>query len=243
MPVLKELVLSERLQALADMVTVGNRLCDVGCDHGFLSVYLVGNQICPGALAMDVRTGPLSRAAAHIKEYGLEEYIMTRLSDGLSGFQEGEAESLVCAGMGGKLMSRILSEGGSKAKSFKELILQPQSEIPEFRRYLRRNGFRIVDENILVEDGKFYFLIKACPVTEPIECHNPLFDLFGEKLLVNRHPVLKEFLEYTKENAVQNIRQIEAGLAAKETERGKERRSQIKSDLEQIEEALTFYQV
>ena len=44
-----------RLRAIAGMVTKGNRLADVGCDHGYLSIYLVGERIVPSAIAMDVR--------------------------------------------------------------------------------------------------------------------------------------------------------------------------------------------
>ena len=106
----KRVSLSKRLQMLADFVTPGNRLVDVGCDHGFLSIYLVQNKICPSALAMDVRKGPLAAAREHIKDYGLEDYIKVRLSDGLLCFQEGEADTMVCAGMGGRLMEKILTE-------------------------------------------------------------------------------------------------------------------------------------
>ena len=74
--------LSKRLSAVAGLVTRGNRLVDVGCDHGYLPVYLYLNHMIPSAIAMDVRPGPLSRAEEHIAQYGLGEYIETRLSDG-----------------------------------------------------------------------------------------------------------------------------------------------------------------
>ena len=75
--------LSGRLRMLADMVTPGSRLVDVGCDHGFLSIYLVQEGACPTVLAMDVREGPLAAAKRHVEAYGLGEYITLRLSDGL----------------------------------------------------------------------------------------------------------------------------------------------------------------
>lgn len=146
---------------LADMVSVGNRLVDVGCDHGFLSIYLVQQKICPGALAMDVRKGPLAAAQAHVRECGLQDYIETRLSDGLKAFVSGEAETLVCAGMGGPLMERILTDSFEKVKTLKELILQPQSEIKEFRQFLRESGFVVTDENAVIDEGKYYFAMKV----------------------------------------------------------------------------------
>ena len=153
--------LSGRMQMLADLVTAGSRVADVGCDHGFLPIYLVRTGKSPKCLAMDVRKGPLSGAEEHIAACGLGEYIETRLSDGLAAYHIGEAETLVCAGMGGRLMERILTEGGEKSRSFAELILQPQSEIPEFRKFLRNAGYRVTGEDAVYEEGKFYFAMKA----------------------------------------------------------------------------------
>ncbi len=154
-------VLSARMRALTDMVTFGNRVCDVGCDHGFVSIYLARQGISPRVLAMDVRQGPLSRAQEHIRQQGLEDYIETRLSDGVSALKIGEADTLICAGMGGRLMRRILEEGREKLEVMEELILQPQSEIPLFRAYLRQAGYRTLAENMVYEDGKYYPMMKV----------------------------------------------------------------------------------
>lgn len=161
---MKNVILSKRLQMLAGMVTPGNRLVDVGCDHGYLSIYLVQKGICPEGIAMDVRQGPLACAEEHVRESGLGDYIKVRLSDGLGAYAAGEAETMVCAGMGGRLMGRILSESMEKAKSFRELILQPQSELEEFREFLRKAGFAVTEEEAVCEEGKFYFAMKAVPL-------------------------------------------------------------------------------
>lgn len=160
---MKPVALSERLRAAAAMVTAGNRVCDVGCDHGFVPVWLVEQGVSPHALAMDVRSGPLSAAREHIAERGLEAFIETRLSDGLHNYISGEAETLICAGMGGRLMMRILSEDREKTASFRELILQPQSMLCAFRKYLRSEGHRVEQENMIEEDGKFYTLFHVRP--------------------------------------------------------------------------------
>ena len=153
--------MSERLRMLAGMVTPGNRIADIGCDHGFLSIYLVREGLCPGAVGMDLREGPLAAARAHVEEYGLGDYIELRLSDGLEKYVPGEADTMICAGMGGRLMERILSREMEKAREMKELILQPQSELQAFRRFLRNSGFEMIQEEALREDGKFYFAMKA----------------------------------------------------------------------------------
>ena len=192
---MKPVELSQRLQAVADMVSVGNRVCDVGCDHGFVSIYLVEQGISPGVLAMDVRKGPLSAATEHVSERGLTSCIETRLSDGLHNYNIGEADTLVCAGMGGRLMQRILSDERDKTDSFREMVLQPQSELEEFRRFLYQQGYHITEENMIEEDGKFYPLMlvkkseQTAPVPDRIACR------YGPLLLRNQSQVLLRFLK------------------------------------------------
>ncbi len=137
----KPVVLSARLKAAAEMITQGNRVCDVGCDHGWVPIYLIEQGISMRVIAMDIRSGPLARASQHIRERELTAYIETRLSDGLKELRDGEADSLILAGMGGRLMKAIISAEPAKTDGFKEIILQPQSEIPAFRRFLRLAEF------------------------------------------------------------------------------------------------------
>lgn len=222
---------------LADMVTLGNRLVDIGCDHGFLSIYLVSEGICPKALAMDVREGPLTAAGTHVAEWGLEDYIEIRLSDGLKKYRAGEADTMVCAGMGGRLMKRILEEGMDKAAGMKELILQPQSELSEFRSFLRQAGFRVTQEDAIREDGKYYFAMKAVPVREQTHRCQPLYDQYGELLLKGRHPVLLQYLRQRESY----VRQLEASLFAADSQKAKNRLEEVGDELKGIEEALTFF--
>lgn len=210
--------LPERMRTVAGMVTRGNVVCDVGCDHGFVPIYLVEQGISPRALAMDLREGPLSAAGAHVAEHGLKDRIETRLSDGLHNYNIGEADTLICAGMGGGLMERILSAEKEKTDSFREMILQPQSEIEQFRRFLRENGYEILDEEILREDGKFYQVIRAAVSQKspedretsglPVDELCKLEDRYGPVLLRKRTPVFLSCLE--RETAI--CEEILAGL-------------------------------
>lgn len=241
-------VLSERLKMLARMVTPGSPVADVGCDHGFLSVYLVQSKVSPRAYALDVREGPLAAAREHIEGCGLGTYIETRLSDGLSGLREGEAETLICAGMGGRLIQRILKADMDKARSMRELILQPQSELKEFRAFLRREGFRTLAEDAVYDGGKYYFAVKAvdavkesgagsswggaCKRTVPQGQHSEfqipqsVLDEYGELLLRAGHPVLRQYLAYKREGAERILDKLRAeggpGAAGRISELGRE---------------------
>ena len=153
--------LSKRMAAVAGLVPGGTSACDIGCDHGFVAIYLVQEHICPRVIAMDINEGPLSRAREHIEGAGLSAYIETRLSDGLEKFEAGEAECMIAAGMGGRLVVKILEDYPEKRASLRYLVLQPQSEISFVRGYLRERGFVIRREDMILEDGKFYPMMLA----------------------------------------------------------------------------------
>ena len=230
--------LSKRLSAIGEMVTEGNRLVDVGCDHGYLPVYLVMNHRIPGAIAADVGKGPLERAREHICRYHMQNYIETRLCDGLSGISVGEGDTLVIAGMGGPLMEKILSDNPEVRDSFQELILQPQSDIPHFRHFLMSNGYRITEEKMILEDGKFYPMMKAIRDQKRNESWIPLEEMFGKYLLQEKNPVLQQFLQREL-----RIRQnILTKLQKAETEETKKRRNEVEEEKQLILAALNIYE-
>ena len=236
-------------------------VADVGCDHGYVSIYLLQSGIAKGAIAMDVRKGPLSGAYDNIREYGLDGLIETRLSDGLKELSAGEANTLIVAGMGGKLMMRILDEGDPGMLGISQGILQPQSDIDEFRAYIRNKGYIIADEKVLLDDGKFYFpmrvvfgderlaadrhgrihdylheamtlLVDKTSCNETMARH--ICDRFGEINILNRDEVLKNYLEHGKEVS-------ESILKTLEDKGHLERAEELKNDLLEIESALLLY--
>lgn len=231
--------LSMRLRAIAGMVTKGNRLADVGCDHGYLSIWLVSEKTVPSAIAMDVRPGPLSRARENITRYGLEDYIETRLSDGFAKLEPGEGDTLVIAGMGGPLMERILKDGAKVREGFQELILQPQSDLPHFRHFLSEIGWEIVREEMIKEDGKFYPMMKAVRNNSGKKTvYTEEEAWFGPLLLEKRHPVLKEYL--LREEMIR--KKILAGLSGAESVSAKTRLAEVKEEMELIHTALKRYE-
>lgn len=222
---------------IADMIPEGGILADVGCDHGFLDIYLVQKGKISGAIAMDVREGPLAAATAHVREAGLEKIIETRLSDGLEKMMPGEAKTLVCAGMGGPLMQRILRAYPEKTESFQDLLLQPQSEIPEFRAFLRANGYKIVEERIVWEDGKYYFpmRVRREAVTADPEL-TAVFDRYGEGLIRNGEPLLRQYLAERKKVLDEILERL--GSAEQGNDRRDQRLQEVKYELEMLQKAM-----
>lgn len=213
-----EIRLSKRLTAIADMVNAsrpaqggtdgGYCLCDVGTDHAHIPIRLLMEGRIDSAIAMDVIEGPLEKARENIERYGVAERVILRLSDGLDAYEAGEASGLVIAGMGGRIMRKILLREPHKSLDFGELILQPQAD-PEFvRSAVRALGLSIDREKIVLEDNKYYPVMHVThdPVKGPdwdgSEADRDLYqdteDLFGPVLLRTRDPMLKSYLLWQK---------------------------------------------
>lgn len=228
--------LSERLMNIIELVTPGYVVADVGCDHAYTAIYLAEQGIAPHVIAMDIGEGPLQRAIEHINEAGLSEYIETRLSDGVKQLNPGEADCLILAGMGGRLMQKIMTEGSDVLAQMKEFILQPQSEIAEFRHFLQDNGYHIISESMVCEEDKFYPMMKAkhgqMTYDREVDFH------YGRILLHEENPVLYDYLLREKKMYVDLMTELEH---AEKTTRVMERRQELQDELNLVNEALSSY--
>ena len=94
------ITVSKRMETVISMVTKGNKVADIGTDHGYVPIALIQRGIVPEAIAMDVRKGPLQKAKENRMAYQMEEKIEIRLSDGLQQLKAGEVDTIIIAGMG-----------------------------------------------------------------------------------------------------------------------------------------------
>lgn len=186
-------MLSKRLQNVADMVTKGYIVADIGTDHGYVPIYLIKNGIVPKAYAMDINEGPLKIADKNIRLEGLQDKITTVLSDGMNEMTSGMAESVVIAGMGGDLIIDILNRG-KNVKGIKELVLSPHKRVDLVRKYLLDNNWKITAENMVIDNNKYYTILKAAPEREESE-YDETEIMYGRLLLLKKNPVLKQYLE------------------------------------------------
>lgn len=249
--------ISNRLMAAAALVTEGNRLADVGTDHGYVPIYLLQQKKIPYAIAMDINEGPLERAGEHITLFGLGDYIETRLSDGVAALKAGEADTVLIAGMGGGLVMHILEEGKEICHMAKELVLQPQSELERVRKYLREEGYETLKEDMILEEDKFYPMMKVRYIgrdaaenfvkkitdnsveeKQSLEDKIHLRDLYGGLLLENRHPVLKNYLQREQELYVTILNKLKQ---TQESKKALERIREVEEILEYNRRALEFY--
>ncbi len=234
--------LSKRLQAIADFVTPGNRVADVGCDHAYISIHLVKEARSPHIIAMDINQGPLDRARNNIERYGYTGRIDLRRSNGLQKLIPGEADTVLIAGMGGALTRQILTDRLEVLAGVRELILQPQSEINLVREALGELGFLITEENMLKEDGKYYVCMKAAAKglvsgQSSYELNREEHYYYGRLLLEHKNPVLYEYLLQEK----QQCENIYSTLIAFPTAQSILRQREICAELKLIEQAFEYY--
>lgn len=159
--------LSERLSAVASLVKPGSRIADIGCDHGYVTAYLVSGGTAVSAVAADVNIGPLRSCQSLIDSMGLGSFVDVRLCNGLDGIGEDECDTVIIAGMGGELIASIL-EKCPYIKS-KELVLQPMTHPEAVRRFLFENAFEIERDIIVAEGRRSYCVIRAVPGEKAVD--------------------------------------------------------------------------
>lgn len=231
-----DIKLSKRMQAVADMVDGGN-VVDIGCDHAFVSIYLAGKPFVKKVIAMDVKTGPVDIAKANVAAYNLEDKIEIRMSDGFEKLEVGEADVAVIAGMGGYLMIEILEKGKPHLNGGIGLVLQPQSDIKAVREYLVNVGYTIENEDMLIEEGKYYSIIKAIPDSGNKADYSVEDYTYGPILLKKKHKTLKEYLYFSKEKNLQ----LEKKLTEQGSQKSKERVQELLEERKYIDNILQIF--
>lgn len=189
--------LSNRLLACCGFVQPGDRVADVGCDHGYLGIYLLKQGIASSVIASDVNQGPLQAAVRNAHKFGVLENISFYLSDGARNIPR-DFDCMVCAGMGADTMISILESARWLENPQYRLILQCQSKVPALRRYVSDRGFAILRET-LAEDGKFLYPVMELvfapgeTLTEAqcwlspalLECGSPLLEPYTRRVMGN----------------------------------------------------------
>ena len=190
-----KLPISDRLLACCDFVHPGDRIADVGCDHGYLSIHLLTKGIASFAIASDLREGPLQSARDNAAKFGVHDKIEFYLSDGVQSIPR-DFDTLVCAGMGAHTMISILEAAPWLRDARYRMILQCQIKTPMLRQYLTEQGWHIQQEAVL-RDGKFLYTVMevifdpAAPRLTPGQCYIcPV--LSGEDVAEYRQWVLKD---------------------------------------------------
>lgn len=219
--------LSQRLQAIADLVPQGARVADIGTDHGFLPCYLAQNGQAEQVIACDINAQPLALAQKNITDYSVSDKVSTRLGNGLQVIAPGEVDVVTIAGMGGSLMLDILDAAPQVVDRLKRVILQPNVGAEAVRIWTEKNRWNIVREDLVRENDRFSVIIAI----EPGRSLKPMsaVELYlGPELLADQHPLLGLYISEEWEKAQKVLAQL--ALSDSEESRQKEKMIRRKWD-------------
>lgn len=222
--------LSNRLLEIVKFVTKDSIVADIGTDHGYIPVYLIQNNISKEVIASDISSGSLNKTIEYVNYLDLNDKIDTRLGNGLDVLKSNEVDTLIIAGMGGILISKILENNKEVSSTIDNFIFQPMVASKELRQYLVDNGYIIVDEALAKEAKKFYEIIYAKRGQSKIE--KDIYFEIGQKLVENNHPLLKEFIQYKKNE----IKEIKYKLGENDSNNIKTRHQELEDILEEYKE-------
>ena len=184
--------MSSRLLACCSFVHKGDRVADIGCDHGYLGIYLLTNGIAASTIEADINPQPLDSARRNGRRFGVDSAMTFCLSDGLEKLPR-DFDCLVCAGMGADTIISILGNAPWLRERPYRLILQCQSKRPELRKWLYEAGYHICRET-LAQDGKFIYTVMEVtygPAVQPTAAETFL----SPQLVEDAHPLLPAFYD------------------------------------------------
>lgn len=225
--------LSERLTRVASFVNRGAIVADIGSDHAYLPCYLIHHEVADKAIAGEVAKGPFESARNQVLVEQLQDKITVRFANGLKAIEaEDLVDTVTIAGMGGPLIATILNQDMDRLKTVNRLILQPNIHAKAIREWAISNKWKIVEEDILEEDGKIYEIL----VLERGEMYlTDVQALLGPILLVEKNDVFRQ--KWTKESVEWNriLQSIQIAQSSKEVQMKKD---EIENKLRMVKEAL-----
>ncbi len=191
---MEHIKINDRLLTAVPFVRENRRFADIGTDHAYLPIYLMGLSKISSAVAADINVGPLEKARENIEKYGYQDLITTVLCDGLKKVFPDLADDIAIFGMGGELIVKIIDEAPWVKDSSKRLILQPMTHPEKLREYLINNGFAIIGEAISFDRGKIYQTI--CAEYDGIIRELDVLALhYGEYILKDKSDLLIELMK------------------------------------------------
>ncbi len=227
--------LSKRLNAVYQYIPNQAVLADIGSDHAYLPCYAVQTGRAVRAIAGEVAEGPFRSALNQVTEADLLNKIDVRKGDGLEVISTGEVNCITIAGMGGALISRILEEGKDKLTKDTRLILQPNVGGNQVRKWLDKNGWTIVTEQILEEDDHIYEIICADFLQEKKQPLSEVELLMGPFLIKEKNQAFIHKWQGEKEQLERVLQSLEL---ANPTDGTNEKKNKIRNELKLIEEGL-----
>jgi len=220
--------LSKRLETIASFIPKDAVIADIGSDHCALPIALIERGQVKKAVAIENKKGPFIRMSEAVAINNLQEQIECLFSDGISIIPR-EVDTIIIAGMGGKLISKILNNHPESLADIKTIIIDAHRDKEEAIRTLEELSFQMVDEAVVLDSNVYYDIQKWAP--------SPLKALYSE-IEVKYGPInIKKNSVAWKAYLKEQQRICLNTLSIKTLPRAKEK--ELKKELQEIELLLT----
>ena len=196
-----------RIETILSLMPACRTAADIGTDHGITAIGMLARGKARRVIATDISPASLSKAQAYAAAHRVSD-LETRLGDGLEPLTPGEADAAVLAGMGGRLIARILGANPEIARSIPIFILQPMHSIRDLRRWLYENQYAVTAEWLAREADRFYHVMRATHGQD--ELILPLHMEIGRKLIEDRDPLLPDYIAHLSKKIRRRMREIAA---------------------------------
>lgn len=227
--------LSERLNSIVKHIEKTEVLADIGTDHGYIPIYLIENEVCNKAIAIDINKDPLDKARLNAVIEGVDEKIEFRLADGIKGLKKDESNVVVIAGMGGNLIRDILEDSLEVVETIDYLVLQPAQNPEILREYLYTHDYEVIKEDLCYAEEIYYEIFKVRRKAGESTILDSLYYEVSPRLLMEKHPLMKDYLN----EKISTYKRIE-GFIQEDTDNAKLKKELVKEKIITLNSMINF---
>ena len=214
--------MDSRIESVLNFVESGERVADIGADHGYLSIELAKKSLATKIIATEKNIGPFEALRKNILDSGFGNLIEARLGDGLQVLAAGEVDTICIAGMGGALIKKILDNSPKIVQCAQKIIIQPMNGAKKIREWCAENNFIIEDEDLAESAGIIYEIICAIRFGEPKKIFKREKSPLNKKFSLQRLEKLQKVLREMKKS---------------ETARSSEKFSTLRAEIDKIQKS------
>lgn len=194
--------MKSRVRHICSYLTPARVFADIGCDHGYMTKYMLDRGLCERAYISDISAKSLAKAETLLKEHIERGACIPVVADGLRGIPE-RCDLVLIAGLGGEEIVNILQDIPLPTR----FVLQPMKNSEKVRRMLVSRGASIEVDHTFSEGEarkKYYDLI--CGTNAGGDKYSELEFRYGRDNLNGKMPVPFLFqMEEEREKLIERL--------------------------------------
>lgn len=191
-----------RIQKIAEFVS-HRTVAEIGADHGYITKYLFNTNKINFAYLTDISSNSLQKAVKNFAKTPKNK-VSFLVGDGLEVFKTISTKipkEIIIAGMGGKEIIKILT----KNIHYNNFVLQPQKNVLEVRKFLNKNNYKILKDEVVKSGKIYYFVLKVKKIKTKQKLTKQQL-MFGLTNIKNFSPSFLSYLKYEQQKNEQILK-------------------------------------